>query len=90
MRIDCPYCGRRGADEFSYLGDASPVRPDDGGAEATASWVDYVYLRDNPAGPITEFWYHEAGCQSWLRVERDTRTHAVRGVRLATGEAPHA
>lgn len=82
MKLDCPYCGRRGSDEFSYLGDAAPKRPRDGGAAATEAWVEYVYLRDNPAGPIAELWYHDGGCQSWLVVERDTRTHVVSGVRL--------
>ncbi len=83
MRLNCPFCGARNVEEFSYLGDAKPQRPRDGGASATSEWVDYVYLRDNPAGPMHELWYHEAGCQSWLVAERDTRTHAIGMVRQA-------
>jgi methylglutamate dehydrogenase subunit B len=38
-------------------------------------------MRDNPAGAHSELWYHGAGCQAWLAVDRDTRTHAVTVVR---------
>ena len=48
-----------------------------------AAWVDYVYLRDNPAGPHREHWYHGAGCHAWLVVTRDIRTHEILGVELA-------
>ena len=44
---------------------------------------DYVYLRDNPAGPHRELWYHGAGCRSWLVVDPDTRTHEITGVSSA-------
>lgn len=80
MRIPCPYCGERGAEEFVYRGDAAPVRPSD-----DAGFAEYVYLRVNPAGPIDEHWYHAQGCRNWLVVTRDTRTHAIAGARLANG-----
>ena len=82
IRIACPHCGLRNSDEFRYGGDASVRRPahDDPDQDA---WFRYVYLRDNPAGPISEYWYHVSGCRSWLVVERDTRSHAVIGARLA-------
>jgi heterotetrameric sarcosine oxidase delta subunit len=79
MRITCPYCGARDAQEFTYLGDANPKRPD--GLEATeAAMFDYVYQRDNPAGRHRELWYHGAGCHAWLTVTRDTRSHAIEAV----------
>jgi sarcosine oxidase subunit delta len=31
-----------------------------------------------------ELWYHGAGCTSWLRVERDTVTHDILRVELAS------
>lgn len=78
MRIACPFCGERGIEEFSYCYDATPRRPD---ADAPQdAWVAYVYLRDNPAGRHCELWYHEAACRQFLRVERDTRTHAILSV----------
>jgi len=77
MRICCPYCGDRDVREFNYLGDANAARPDPDAPDAMRQFVDYVYFRTNPAGPLREFWYHGSGCQSWLVVTRDTRTHEV-------------
>jgi sarcosine oxidase subunit delta len=88
MRIPCPFCGLRDAAEFSYLGDATLRRPDTsmGGTEIDAALFDYVYLRDNPAGPLREYWYHSAGCHSWLVVQRDTRTHQIIAASMAHAE----
>ena len=83
MRIHCPYCGPRGHEEFAYLGDAAPRRPDPAAPGATAAFVEYVYARENPAGAIEELWFHAHGCHAWLLVERDTRTHAIAAVRPA-------
>lgn len=80
MRIACPHCGERDVREFAYLGDASVRRPDPGALDALERFKQYVYLRDNPAGPLREFWYHGFGCQAWLVVTRDTRTHDILGV----------
>ena len=80
MRIACPHCGVRDVREFAYLGDATITRPDPGAPDALARFIDYVYLRDNPAGAHHELWYHAAGCRAWLKVARDTRTHETAGV----------
>ncbi len=77
MRIDCPYCGSRDAHEFTYLGDATLTRPDPAAPDAVDAFHDYVYLRDNPAGPHRELWYHASGCRRWVVVTRDTRTHEI-------------
>ncbi|TIR97983.1 MAG: sarcosine oxidase subunit delta, partial [Mesorhizobium sp.] len=54
MRIVCPFCGERDLGEFTYLGDAKPQRPPaDAGEDAV---YDYVYLRDNIAGVMSEHW----------------------------------
>jgi sarcosine oxidase subunit delta len=79
MQIPCPFCGARDLREFSYLGDASVERPDPTRTDALERFVEYVYLRDNRAGPHREFWYHSWGCQTWLVVTRDTRTHEILG-----------
>lgn len=78
MRIPCPYCGERDAQEFVYRGDASLKRP-----EGDAGYYDYVYLRGNPDGQIQEHWYHASGCRNWLVVIRDTRSHEIFGAVLA-------
>ncbi len=82
MRITCPHCGARDVQEFTYLGDANPRRPD-GMAAAEAAMFDYVYQRENPAGQHRELWYHGAGCHAWLVVARDTRSHAIASVEPA-------
>ncbi|MBV7396321.1 sarcosine oxidase subunit delta [Mameliella sediminis] len=81
MRLTCPICGTRDRREFYYQGDA--VMLDRPAADAAAQvWADWLHLRDNPAGRTRELWYHEAGCTSWLVVERDTVTHEVFSVEL--------
>jgi methylglutamate dehydrogenase subunit B len=86
MRITCPHCGPRDVQEFTYLGDARPKRPE--GPDATeAAMFDYVYQRDNPAGRHRELWYHGAGCHAWLVVTRDTRSHAIETVEPAKARA---
>ena len=87
MRISCPYCGERSNDEFSYRGDASAVRPDPDRADAAQAFHDYLYPRDNPAGPLRELWYHAAGCHAWLVVTRDARTHEITAVAFARDHA---
>ncbi|WP_341987302.1 sarcosine oxidase subunit delta [Azorhizobium sp. AG788] len=87
MRIPCPYCGLRDAQEFAYLGDATVTRPDPAAPGAEDAFHDYVYLRDNPAGAHKEYWYHGAGCRSWLVVARDTRTHEITGAEPARAVA---
>ena len=89
MRIECPFCGERDVSEFSYLGDAGCRRPPADAEGLADRFYEAVYLRDNPAGPHEELWYHANGCLSWLRVTRDTRTHAILAVQLAR-EAPRS
>jgi methylglutamate dehydrogenase subunit B len=83
MRLACPYCGERDFAEFTCFGEEPSGRPDPEHAKAGDLFVDYVYLRENRAGPNHELWYHGQGCRQWLRVHRDTRTHEILGVELA-------
>ena len=84
MRLDCPICGSRDRREFYYQGDAVRLeRPaPDAGA---AAWDGYLHLRANPAGETRDLWLHESGCGAWLVVTRNTVTHAVESVELASG-----
>ncbi|MEM9523522.1 MAG: sarcosine oxidase subunit delta [Pseudomonadota bacterium] len=83
MRIKCPICGERDLREFSYSGAA--VYLDRPAADApTEDWDAYLHLRDNPAGLTADLWYHGMGCSAWLVVERDTTTHDILSVRLAS------
>ena len=85
MIINHPHLGPRDASEFTILGDASLInRPDWQGGDADDAFYGYQYLRDNPAGLHRELWFHEQGDRSWLVVTRDTVTHAVIEVALAS------
>ncbi len=99
MRIDCPLCGQRDMAEFTYDGDSEMAaqRPDNGAldigkdkvtAKDLADWVDYVYLRDNPAGKHHEVWQHSAGCRQFIEIERDTKTHKIFWCRLYENGLP--
>ena len=85
LLIPCPNCGERAQVEFAYGGDATRQRPPDGAPDE--AWYGYVYLRSNPRGPHREWWLHHAGCGRWIRVTRDTATHAVLGAEPASGLA---
>ena len=84
IRINCPWCGPRDQHEFTYGGDASKKRPADPENAGPEAWYEFVYLRDNPRGPLDEYWHHVGGCRQWLVVRRDTLAHEVLEVR-----APH-
>ena len=77
--LECPRCGRRPLDEFTFGGERRP----------TADWLtdpderdfDDVWVFENPAGIATERWFHAAGCRRWLTVRRDTSVDRVLEVR---------
>lgn len=78
MRIPCPCCGDRDVAEFSYGGDATITPPDLDDPDCGA-WHRFVYARANPRGTHEELWQHLHGCRSWLKLRRDTATHAILG-----------
>jgi heterotetrameric sarcosine oxidase delta subunit len=82
IRLNCPVCGTRDENEFTYGGDATVTRPAMDEAR-TGPWLDYVFMRDNPRGAHREYWHHVQGCRQWLVVERDTLTHVVGTCSLA-------
>ena len=83
MLIPCPHCGVRPVEEFTFLGDAKPIRPETNDPASMEQWFDYVYLRDNPSGVIDEFVHHFGGCRSWLVVTRNTQNHDISGAVMA-------
>ena len=87
-RIRCPWCGLRDESEFAYGGDATVHRP--APEDDEAAWYDYVYTRDNPKGPHLEYWQHVGGCRAWLKVARDTVSHAITAVVPAAAEIEEA
>ena len=88
MIINHPLLGPRDSSEFVYLGDANLInRPDWQKDNAVQHFVEYGYLRDNIAGLHRELWFHEYGDRSWLVVTRDTLSHEIKEVRLASDVA---
>ena len=82
MIINCPHCGPREASEYTYVGDATTIRPHHDNTDME-SWVDYVFMRNNPRGIHVEHWHHTSGCRAFLKVTRDTITHEITEVTLA-------
>ena len=77
--LPCPHCGPRPVDEYAYFGEVTK-RP--AGAPSLRELSEYVYFRDNVAGPQREWWQHRTGCGEWFLAERVTRTNEVLGVFL--------
>ena len=74
--VPCPNCGPRNASEFRWCGEVKP-RPDSNSA-TPVQWRNYLYLKANGAGWITETWYHREGCGRYFRTERHTLTNEIR------------
>jgi sarcosine oxidase subunit delta len=79
----------RDAREFTYYG-ASVYADRPAGDSAPEAWDNYLHLRDNPAGEMTDLWYHELGCSAWIEVTRNTVTHAISATRLLAGSGKAA
>ena len=85
MIIDHPLLGPRDASEFIYLGDASLLnRPNWDGKKSEDNFYKYLYQRENVAGMHKELWFHQQGDRSWLVISRNTVTHEIFKVELAT------
>ena len=85
--LTCPFCGPRPVDDFAYYGEVTK-RP--AGSPTLRELTDYVYFRDNVAGPQPEWWQHRTGCGAWFLAERDTRTNEVRKVELPASSRKQA
>ena len=86
--LPCPWCGPRDAAEFAHAGERVP-RPDPGTA-APAQWRDYLYLRANTRGWVTETWYHRMGCRQVHHGGAAHRTNETRTVPPGDAAAPAA
>ena len=85
MIINHPLLGPRDASEFIYLGDASLLnRPNWDEEKSEDNFYKYLYLRENVAGIHKELWFHQQGDRSWLVISRNTVTHEIFKVELAT------
>lgn len=72
--IHCPLNGPRNASEFLWGGEVREM-PDPESADP-AAWADYVFLQENEAGVVREWWCH-VPTAFWFIAERDTRTDEI-------------
>ncbi len=70
----CPLNGERNIAEFVCGGEVKAMPDPD--AASDAAWGRYLFLEDNPAGEITEWWLH-APSSYWFIARRDTRTETI-------------
>ncbi len=73
--LDCPRCGRRPLEEFTFGGERRPTP--DSITDPDERDFDEVWIFENPDGVTTERWFHSAGCRRWLTVRRDTSIDVV-------------
>jgi len=85
--INCPWCGERDEEEFSYGGEAHITRPKEPDALSDEEWADYLFMRKNTKGVYLERWNHAHGCRRWFNMQRNTATHEIGGV-YKIGETP--
>lgn len=85
--LDCPHCGPRDVNEFRCQGEVTR-RPGPGPSLRELS--EYVYFRDNAAGPQHEWWYHRVGCRIWFTAWRDTRTNTVLSTEIPSASSSGA
>jgi methylglutamate dehydrogenase subunit B len=87
--LPCPYCGPRPVDEYAYFGEVTrrPESTEDG-LPSLRELTDYIYFRDNVAGPQREWWQHRMGCGEWFLAERDTRTNEILGISVPEPAGP--
>jgi sarcosine oxidase, subunit delta len=71
--LHCPLNGPRNISEFVCLGEVKPVPGPEAGAR---EWADFVFIENNRAGRVREWWLHVATNYVFL-VDRDTRTDEI-------------
>lgn len=74
--MHCPLNGWRNVGEFVYGGEVTPPPAHDAD---TKDWAHWVFMEENAAGVVREWWFH-APSSYWFIAERDN----VRDVVLRT------
>ena len=87
LQIECPWCGPRDEQDFSYGGEAHIVRPKQPEKLDDAQWADYLFMRKNPKGEHLERWVCN-GCRRWFNVRRNTVTDVITAVYKIGAQAP--
>ncbi len=72
--MNCPLNGPRNIEEFVCLGDVKAI-PDPANCSDDA-WTGYLFLEDNTAGEVDEWWLHVPST-TWFIARRNTLTDAI-------------
>jgi len=72
--MPCPLNGPRNISEFVCGGEVV-VAPEPNLC-SDAEWADYVFLHDNQAGVVREWWFHVPTAY-WFIAERDSRSDEI-------------
>ncbi len=72
--MTCPLNGPRNISEFVSAGEVKPT-PDPASA-TDAEWTGYLFLEENRAGEIYEWWLH-APTNYWFIARRNTVTDEI-------------
>ena len=72
--MNCPLNGPRNISEFICFGEVTAM-PDPNRC-SREEWADYVFMEDNKAGVVREWWYHVATAY-WFIAERNTVTEEI-------------
>lgn len=68
-QMQCPLNGWRNIQEFAHGGEV--VTEPDPNRCTDAEWAEYIFMEDNKAGLVKEWWCHVATAY-WFIAERDT------------------
>jgi sarcosine oxidase subunit delta len=72
--MPCPLNGPRNISEFVCGGEVGKMPDPD--ACSDADWADYVFLEDNSAGEVFEWWLH-VPTSFWFVARRDTVSELI-------------
>ena len=72
--LRCPLNGERNISEFICGGEVR--RSPDPATASDAEWADHLFLQDNTAGLVREWWFHVPSGY-WFFAERDTVTDRI-------------
>lgn len=72
--MTCPVNGPRNISEFAWGGEVKPM-PDPAAAD-DETWTSYLFLEDNTAGEIFEWWLH-VPTTTWFVARRNTLSDTI-------------
>ncbi len=84
--MNCPLNGPRNISEFICGGEVRAMPDPATGSDG--AWVDYLFMENNTAGVVYEWWCH-LPTTYWFIARRDTRTEEILET-MAVGDFPAA